>query len=92
MVEKLLFLLALVAALPVAMLTGLALVTPVTPSGALYLLGLALLVVCGLSRPWPASGRRTSRWPSTPVCWQKRRPKCSRLFLTCFHRRAAFAA
>jgi hypothetical protein len=43
MIEKLHFLLALVAASPVALLIGLALVTPITLSGALYLLGLALL-------------------------------------------------
>jgi hypothetical protein len=59
MIEKLHFLLALAAAPPVALLIGLALVTPITPSGALYLLGLALLAAGGLSWPW----RRASRQP-----------------------------
>jgi hypothetical protein len=52
LLEKALVLFALLLTLPVIGLIGLALVTPVTIWGALYLLGLGLMAVALLSRSW----------------------------------------
>ena len=56
MLRGITFLLALAGALPLLALVALAVVTPITRWGWLYLLGGCLLVIAGLITPW--SGRR----------------------------------
>lgn len=45
-----------VAAVPVGLFVGLALVTPITPSGAFYLFGLVLAIVGMVTMPWRGRG------------------------------------
>jgi pimeloyl-ACP methyl ester carboxylesterase len=52
MIRTLACICGLLAAIPAAALVGLALVTPITPWGALYLLGFVLMVAGALSAPW----------------------------------------
>jgi pimeloyl-ACP methyl ester carboxylesterase len=52
MIRKLACICGLLAAIPAGVLAGLALITPITPWGALYLLGFVLLAAGALSAPW----------------------------------------
>ena len=52
MIRTLACICGLLAAIPAGVLVGLALITPITPWGALYLLGFVLLVAGALSAPW----------------------------------------
>ncbi len=63
MLRAVAFLLALAGALPLLALVALALVTPITRWGWLYLLGGCLLIVGGLIAPW--GGRRALAFGST---------------------------
>ena len=63
MLRAIAFLLALAGALPLLALVALAVVTPITRWGWLYLLGGCLLVIAGLIAPW--GGRRALAFGST---------------------------
>jgi predicted esterase len=58
MIRKLARIAGLIAAIPASILIALAFITPITPSGALYLFGLTVVVVGTISAPWRQTRRR----------------------------------
>ena len=68
MFRRLLFLAGMILILPIGLLITLATFTPITPSGALYLLGMLLIAAGAMSAPWRGTHFGASRAGLLLIC------------------------